>query len=84
MNRPLRLRKGLAADRNGTDLRNHDHPVAFDRCDIATIEVLIRHIPNVDGQRILRANHIVRSNRHILKRREPAGMCVKKIIAELL
>ena len=79
----LDLRKSLAADRNRSHLRDHDHPVTFDRHDEASIEAGVGDIPNVHGKRVLRPDDEIRPDRDILDRREGIGLRFEKVVAEL-
>src|SRR4029078_3629641 len=46
-NGTLRLGKRKATDWNGPNLRNHDHSVALDRHNVAAVQALFRHVPDM-------------------------------------
>ena len=84
MDHLLRLRVSQAADRDGPDLRDHDHAVPLHRHDVTAVEVLVRHVPDMHGERILRADHVIGPHGDVKDRREGRGLDVEELIAKLL
>ncbi|MCG3773657.1 MAG: hypothetical protein JW395_0470 [Nitrospira sp.] len=77
------LGKGDSCHRDGAELRDEYRPISFDRADMTLIEARIRHIPNMNGQRILRPQHVLRADRRIHDLWKPGKAYIEKIIPEL-
>src|SRR5262245_23529321 len=82
--RLFRLREGQSSYGDRSDLRDHNHTIAFHSHDVTAVQALFWNVPDMDRKGIERSDHIIGTHRGIGYWRKAGGLCVEEIISKLV